>query len=124
MAEEIAEGGADGEAAAGEHRRNLAQIVTANALQVALLTDRYPFVERAVGGVEPPLDQDAAHRRLARLALHELVELAVDVQVIEEKHRAGRQNARHLAHDLLILVFVAEVSKTGKEVDDTGEGRR
>src|SRR5205823_1892480 len=83
-AEEVAEHGADRQPSRREHHRDLVEIVSANALQVALLSDGHPFVERSVGGVEPALDVDVA----ARLALHEILELPVEVEVVEEEDRS------------------------------------
>ena len=57
-----------------------------------------------------------AHRRVARLALHELVELAVDVEVVEEKRGPWSQYARHLADDLQVLLLGGEVAEAREEV--------
>src|SRR5438270_9075976 len=114
---EIAERFADGKARGSEHRRDLVEIVPANALQVTLLTDRDPFVEGTVTWIEPALDLHASARRIASLAFDELVQFAVDVEVIEKKNTARTQHARHLAHDLQVLFLGREVAETGKEVD-------
>src|SRR3954447_25864603 len=94
----------DGKARRIEHRRDLVEIVSANALQISLLTDRDAFVERTVTWIEPPLDLDGPPRRLQRLALHELLELPIDVEVVEEEDAADAKHACHLAHDLLVLI--------------------
>src|SRR6267378_3458597 len=70
----VAERFVNGKAGGFEHRRDLVQIVSANALQVTLLTDRDPFVERTVTWIEPALDHHAAAGRVTRFALDELVE--------------------------------------------------
>src|SRR5437868_15093130 len=121
VAEEVAECGADRESAGGEHRRDLAKIVRANAFEVTLLTDRYPFVEGMIRRVEPSFDADVAHRRFARLALHEPLELAVNIEVVEEKDRTAIEYARHLPHYLLVFILVGEVAEAGKEVDESGK---
>src|SRR6185436_12296595 len=100
-AEEVAERGANRQPSRREHHRDLVEIVSANALQVALLSDCYPFVERAVGGIEPALDL----RLAAPLALHELLELAMDVQIVEEEDRLFLHHAPHLVHDGDVLLL-------------------
>src|SRR5438477_12802578 len=93
---EVAEDGADGEIAGREHHRDFVEIVSANALEVAPLTDCYAFVEGSVRTVEPALDLYLARRRRARLSLYEPLQLAMHVEVIEQKHRVLHQHPGHL----------------------------
>src|SRR3954451_487397 len=68
--------------------------------------------------VKPALD---LHVTL-HLPLHELLQFAVHVEVIEEKRRVRLEHARHLAADLTVFVLRREVAETGKEVDYPAEG--
>src|SRR5216110_1090770 len=71
--------------------------------------------------VEPSFDQRVAERRRSRFALHELLELAMHVEIVEEKSGAPFEHPRHLAHDLLVLVFGREVAEAREEIDETSE---